>query len=314
MTDYNRVALFVRVVKTGSFTAAAAEVGLPKSSVSRSVSALESDLGVRLLQRTTRKLALTEAGQGYYDAVSGSVSAMDEAEAAARERGAAPTGTVRITAAPDFSALAPVLAQFLRKYPGIRLDVMLTSRMVDLVTEGVDIAIRAGRLPDSSLVARRVGGSELVLMASPAYLRRRGRPKSIDDLAAHDWVLYRAPGRRAAVKLHGPGGERTIEVEGVLTADDMAFCRAAAEAGTGIALLPIQGVVDAAGAGRLERVLPGWTYGNASVYVVMPSGRYVPARVALVRDFLVEQIGRELARVEDLCARGRNTPLLAEQR
>ena len=214
MVDYNRIALFVRVVKAGSFTAAAAEVGLPKSSVSRSVSRLEQELGVRLLQRTTRKLSLTDAGHSYYESVRENVAALDSAEEAAREHGAAPTGTVRMTAAPDFVAFAPLLAQFQRQHPGIRLDLLLTSRVVDLVSESVDLAVRAGRLPDSSLIARRIGSTDGALMASPEYLRRRGRPRSFAELASHEWVLYRAVAGRASLILEGPEGPQTLEVAG----------------------------------------------------------------------------------------------------
>jgi len=302
--DLNRAALFVQVVKAGSFTAAAAAVGLPKSSVSRSVSQLEKELGVRLLQRTTRRLALTEVGQSFYESVSGSVLAIEEAGSTARDRGPAPTGTIRMTAAPDSLGLAPLLAQFMRKHPGIRIELVLTSRFVDLVAEGFDLALRAGRLPDSSLVGRRIGSAESALLASPAYLRRRGRPRSMADLAAHDWVLYRATGGHTMITLTGPdGGEDSVEVTGSLIADNMMFCRAAAEAGVGIVLLPIPACVESLHGGRLEQVLPGWIYRGSSLSLLLPTGRHVPARVALLRDFLVAEMGRELAAINERCRR-----------
>jgi DNA-binding transcriptional LysR family regulator len=260
---------------------------------------------VRLLQRTTRKLALTEAGQSYYESVRANVAALESAEEAAREHGASPTGTVRMTAAPDFVTFAPVVAQFRREHPGIRLDLLLTSRVVDLVAESVDLAVRAGRLPDSSLIARRVGSTDAALMAAPEYLRRRSRPRSVAELAGHDWVLYRAAAGRTACDLEGPGGSQTVEVQGALVADDMAFCCAAAEAGAGIALLPIPTAHAALVAGRLEVVLPGWSQTGASLFVVLPSGRQVPARVALLRDFLVERLGRVLARTQEQCDRAK---------
>jgi DNA-binding transcriptional LysR family regulator len=313
MVDYNRIALFVRVVRAGSFTAAAAEVGLPKSSVSRSVSRLEQELGVRLLQRTTRKLALTDAGHSYYESVRENVAALESAEEAARAHGAAPTGIVRMTAAPDFVTFAPLLAQFQRQYPGIRLDLTLTSRVVDLVSESVDLAVRAGRLPDSSLIARRIGSTDGALMASPDYLRRRGRPRSFAELVSHEWVLYRAAAGRTSLTLEGPGGPQTLEVQGAQVADDMAFCCAAAEAGAGIALLPIPTAHAALVAGRLELVLPAWRHTGGSVFVVLPSGRQVPARVALLRDFLIERLGRELARTQERCDRARQQPAAVAQ-
>jgi DNA-binding transcriptional LysR family regulator len=307
--DYNHVALFVRVVRAGSFTAAAAEVGLPKSSVSRAISQLESDLGVRLLQRTTRKLALTDAGHAYFDSVDGAVAGLDEADAAVRELGAEPRGRVRITAPPELAEmdLPAALVQFGRKHPAIRLEVSLTARRVDLVAEGFDLAVRAGQLEDSSLVARKVGDSELVLVAAPAYLRRRGRPRSVAELAEHDWVLYRARDGRALVRLFGPAGEEAVEVTGALVADQLGFCVAAVQAGGGLGMVPVA-FLGSSAKGRLEMVLPGWRAGLGAIYVVMPSARYLPARVALVRDFLIAHLSRRLAESAARCAAHKTRP------
>lgn len=293
--DYNKVAHFVRVVELGGFTAAARAAGLPKSSVSRAVALLEQELGVRLLNRTTRQVALTEAGQSYYDAVSGSVASIDEAGALAREHGAAPRGSVRLTAPPDVAALPEVITALHRAYPGVRVELSLTSRYVDLVAEGYDLALRAGTLESSSLIARRIGAAELKLMASPDYLQRRGRPTSLEELPSHDWVLFRAANGRATLALRGPDGKREVTVTGRLIADDMSFCRRAAEAGAGIALLPIHALNGRAASPLLEQVLPGWTGGDGAISVVLPSARYVPARVALVRDYLVEHLGQAFA-------------------
>ncbi|HEX4459580.1 MAG TPA: LysR substrate-binding domain-containing protein [Polyangia bacterium] len=303
--DYNRVALFVRVVRAGSFTGAGHSVGLPKSSISRSVSQLETDLGVRLLQRTTRKLALTDAGQAYFDAVQSAVSGLDDADAAVRELGAAPRGRVRIAAPPDSGSfdMATLIARFSRKHPAIRLELSLASRTVDLVAEGFDLAIRAGRLNDSSLVGKRVGETELAVFAAPAYLRRRGRPKTLADLSAHDWVLYRAHDGRATLRLQGPDGERAFEAAGILVADELGFCCAAAEAGAGLVLMPIPAAIDAVRAGRLEHVMPGWTQPGNALWVVTPSARYLPARVAVVRDYLVDALTRKMAARTAGCAK-----------
>jgi DNA-binding transcriptional LysR family regulator len=291
--EYNRVAHFVRVIRAGSFTAAAAELGLPKSSLSRSVSNLERELGVRLLHRTTRRLTLTELGHAYYEKVRPAVEALDEAHDAALEHDTNPRGLVRISAAPDFAGLAHVLAQFTRKHPSIELDVRLTTRYVDLLAEGIDIAVRAGRLPDSSLVGRKVGQTELGLLAAPSYLRRRGRPRRIEDLAGHDWVLFRANGHRASLTLDGPDGrQHSVDIRGSFAVDDMGFARAACQAGIGIARLPLGGIVDVLDDGRLERVLPEYSAGGAQLWVVLPTAQYVPRRVALVRDHLVEQLPR----------------------
>ena len=153
----------------------------------------------------------------------------------------------------------------MRKYPGIEVDARIATRYVDLVAEGCDLAIRTGRLEDSSLIARKLGDAEIGLMAPAAYLRRRGRPKTVEDLAAHDWILFRARTTRGTVSLTGPDGDRTIEVNGPMLTDDMAFCRAACEAGAGIARLGLTRV------GQLERVLPRWSAGITPVWLVMPA-------------------------------------------
>jgi DNA-binding transcriptional LysR family regulator len=303
--DYNRVAHFVRVARAGSFTAAATEAGLPKSSLSRSIARLEDELGVRLLQRTTRKLALTEAGQAYYEAVAPSVGAIDQADAAAREHDGSPRGLVRLSAPPDLAGLPETLVELGRRHPGVRVEVSVTAREVDLVAEGFDLAVRAGRLEDSSLVGRRVGPTELGVVASPRYLRRRGRPQRPAELAQHEWVLYRASGGHATLRLGGPDGEHVVEVTGALVGDDLGFCRSAAEAGAGLALLPIHTVAHAFVARRLEHVLPAWTSGGASLYVLLPSAQKVPARVALVRDLLVERLGARLRETERRCRAAR---------
>lgn len=302
--DYNLVALFARVARAGSFTKAAAELGLPKSSASRGVARLERELGVRLLQRTTRKLVLTEAGHAYYDSIRRAVSAIDEADEAARELGSEPRGLVRVTAPTDLGTpdLAVVLAQFTRKYPGIRVEMSFTTRHVDLVAEGFDMAIRAGKLEDSSLIVRRIGSSEAALFAAPSYLRRRGRPKTVEELANHDWVLYRPHAGRSTFHLSGPDGEKDIEVTGPILADEFTFCRAAAEAGAGIVFLPIPLAADAAYAGRLEQVMPDWVLPGGTINLVFPSSRQIPTRVTLLRDVLVEHLTKGLLESQARCA------------
>src|SRR5258706_15126102 len=206
--DLNRIRLFVRVAEAGSFTAAARIVGLPKSSVSRGVAALERDLGVRLIQRTTRRLHLTEAGRAYYESVSRALSGVEEAAAAVSELQDAPSGPVRLTAPLDLGLwlLAPSVARFAERYREVRLDVALTQRVVDLVREGVDLALRAGKLADTGLVARPLGLVRAGLFASRRYLKRKGRPHSVRELAEHDCVLFRANGGRAGRDLVGPAG------------------------------------------------------------------------------------------------------------
>jgi DNA-binding transcriptional LysR family regulator len=304
--DYNDIPLFVRVVETHSFTAAAEALGREKSSVSRAVARLESDLGVRLLQRTTRKLALTDAGQAFYERVRTSVSGVEEAANAVRELGSEPRGVIRATVPPDAHILGigEALADFVELYPQIHIDLSLSARAVDLVAEGFDIAVRAGRLTDSSLVARRIGSTDLAMFAAPKYLEVRGRPKSIRDLSKHDMLFFKQRGP-SAWTLTGPDGPVTVELHGKITGDDMSFLTRAAVGGAGIALLPAIHARGPAERGELSLVLPEYTVEGGALHVVLPTSSFVPSRVALLRDFLVERLGRVLKASQERCSQTR---------
>lgn len=301
--DFNDVPMFVRVVEAGSFTAAAAALGREKSSVSRSVARLEEELGVRLLQRTTRRLGLTDAGHAFFERVRGAVIGLEEAASAVQELGGDPRGTVRITtpSGSDTLGIAEALAEFVQRYPKIHVELTLTGRMVDLVAEGFDLALRAGRLTDSTLVARRVGSSDMALFASPLYLKRRGRPKALSDLAEHECVLFRARGGRATFSLSGPNGDESVEVTGAINADDLDFVARAAVAGAGVALLPILAAGGFATLGKLEQILSEYRLAGAALHIVLPSSAFVPARVALLRDFLFEHLTRVMAEANRQC-------------
>jgi len=293
--DLNHVAIFARVVELSSFTAAAKQLGLPKSSVSRTVTRLEDELGVRLLQRTTRKLHVTEAGQAYFERARVALVALDEAASAATNLSAEPRGTVRISAPADIGVLnlGELVARFVRKYPLVHIEISLSSRFVDLVAEGFDLALRAGKMADSSLVARKIGVDSLGAFASSAYLRRRGRPKTVADLAGHDCVLFRGAHGKSEWRLTGPHGEERVTVRGPLNADEMAFVQQAVAAGVGIALLPVIGVRLTATRGALPmpvRVLPEYTVGGSGLHVVSPSARFQSASVAAFRDFLIAEL------------------------
>jgi DNA-binding transcriptional LysR family regulator len=290
--DLNRVAIFVRVVEASSFTAAAQGLGLRKSSVSRAVSRLEEDLGVRLLHRTTRHLGLTDAGRSYFERVREAISGVDEATASAKEMGQEPQGTVRLTAVANFAELflAGLLARFVRRYPKIRVELVLTSRSIDLVEEGIDIAVRAGRLKDSSMVARKLITTDLQLFAAPAYLRRRGVPKRLRDLVAHDCLLYRPEAGKNIWRLSGRDGDESVEVKGPIGADDMAFLIRAALAGAGIGLLPDLGMAKNLDRGELVRVMPEYAMKGGALYLVSPATRQQLARVRLLHDFLTENL------------------------
>jgi DNA-binding transcriptional LysR family regulator len=305
--DLNRVALFVRVVETSSFTAAARSLGLRKSSVSRGVSNLEEELGVRLLNRTTRSLNLTDAGRIYFDRVREGLSFVTDATSDVKEMGQEPQGTVRLTAVPQFAEdfLAEPLARFVRRYPKIQLELVLTSRSVDLVEENIDIAVRAGRLQDSSLVARKIFSTDLQLTAAPSYLKRRGTPKALRDLAAHDCLLYRPEGGKSIWRLAGPDGPESVEVKGPIGADDLSFLHQATLAGAGIALLPALIQPKHLQRGELVRVLPQYAMKGGAVHLVSPHARHQLARVRLLRDYLSVQLKKIFDGMSQFPVRGR---------
>jgi DNA-binding transcriptional LysR family regulator len=291
--DLNRAAIFVRVVDEAGFSAAARVLRLPKSSVSRAVALLEEELGARLLQRSTRKVHLTEAGTAFYDRASRGLAGVEEAAAAVADLQGSLRGRIRITAPVDAGVwlVAPVISRFVSLHPAVHVDALLTGRVVDLVAEGVDFALRAGALRDASLVARKLGRTDLALYAAPAYLKRKGTPRLPADLTAHDCVLFRAERARAAWNLHGPDGEETVEVTGPVNADDFSFLQRIVLAGVGIGLLPSFLCSDDRARGKLTRVLPQHTGRGGSFHLVYPSARYLPARAVAFRDFVLAALG-----------------------
>jgi DNA-binding transcriptional LysR family regulator len=293
--DLNLISVFLRVVEMGSFTAAGAALRMPKSSASRAVLRLEEALGVRLLQRTTRRLTLTDAGQRYLAEVRGPLGRLAEASSEVTDMGRDPRGVVRVSTAPPVgdSLLTDLFAAFAKENPRIRVDFVVTSRRVNLVEENIDLAIRAGRLEDSSLVARKIAVAEIGLYAAPSYLDERGAPRRLAALADHDAVIYSRSG--TTWRLHGPRGVERVDVVGRLVADDLGTVRLLALAGAGVALFPntiVRGDVER---GALVRVLPSYGLRGEPVHLVSVPLRHVPLRVKLLRDFLLREIPRRLA-------------------
>ena len=281
--DLNLLPLFKAVADAGSMTAAARALEQPKSSVSRGVARLEASLGVQLFLRTTRKLSLTTAGAAYYEKVSPLLGALSGAGASLPEQEEEPTGVLRLTAPVDVGLmwLPGFVARFLARYP--RLDVVLriTNERLDLVGEGLDAALRlsTGRLPDSSLVARRVSPLAVDVYASPAYLARRGTPRRAEDLASHDLVGM------AGVKLPPPF-PRAPKLRAL--ADDMLLCRELVREGVGIGFLPVFLARADVAAGTLARVLPRVQRRTGSLYFVHPAVGHPPRKLTALRDMLVE--------------------------
>lgn len=284
--DLNRVATFVKVVELGSFTQAADSLGVPKSSVSRSISELEKSLGVLLLQRTTRKLHLTDAGRLYYDKARVAITELADAESMMSELGTEIRGSVSVTIPPQLgdNVFGEIVTEFVREYPRVKVEVLISSRRVDLVQEGIDLAVRGGPLEDSSLIAQRVGTSDLALYASEAYLERRGTPKTLEELTEHECVLYRDR-NRSKWTLEGPNGVESVVVQGSITSDDVTFLAGAMVAGAGIGLIPaFRGCIE------LTRVLPDYAIRGSPVHVVAPSVRHETAAVATFREYLVKRL------------------------
>jgi DNA-binding transcriptional LysR family regulator len=276
--DLNQMFLFVRVVQAGSFSAAARQLAVPKSTLSRKVSELEERLGVRLLQRTTRKLGLTDAGRVYFDQAAQVVAGAQEAEQAVGSLQAAPRGLLRVTAPMSFAILAPVLTEYLTKHDDVQIEVVCTDRRVDIVAEGFDLAIRAGPMRDSSLVARSLGVHRLVLVASPAYCREHGTPRAPRDLARHTCIAFMAAPHVWALEAEGERVE--VRVSPRLTVNDLDILAAAAVDGLGIALMPEFVCVEDVRKKRLQRLLPEWCSAAVPLHAVYPTARHLSPKVA----------------------------------
>jgi DNA-binding transcriptional LysR family regulator len=284
--DLNLLSLFIVVAEASSFTAAATKLGLRRSSVSRGVASLERVLGVQLFSRTTRQVSLTTAGTTLYAKVAPQLASLKDALGTLPEREEQPSGELRVTAPSDFGAfiLPGVIAGFTLRYPAVQVDVRLTNRRVDLVAEGFDVALRfaAGKLSDSSLVARRVGGPDLQLFAAPTYLARAGTPRTPADTADHQWIVFRSA--RNPPPLPEPRTRPAV------LSDDILFIHGAAKAGLGLAILPAYLAREDVTAGRLVRVLPRMSIRSAALYFVHPPARHPPRKVTAFRDYLIEHL------------------------
>lgn len=300
--NLNHVAVFVQVVEAGSFTAAGEALGLPKSSVSRTVSKLEDELGVRLLARTTRSLHLTDAGRVYYDRVRNALASLDEAAAAAVDDVLEPRGVVRVTGSAGIGSgeLAVHIAEFVRQYPQIHVELSITGRTVDLLEEGFDLAVRGGTPEDSDLVARTVGASDFGVFASRAYLDAFGAPETPAELSERACVLYKGRAGRSTWTLSDTAGNETkVPVRGPINVDEMLFVRQAVEAGAGIGMLPLVVLASCQRAGHVDalvRVLPEYATRGGVLYLVTPPLDMVPQRVKLLRDFLYERLAATYGR------------------
>ena len=294
MFDLNDVAMFVQVVRCGSFAEAARRLGLPPNTVSRRIQQLESQLGTRLMQRSTRKLTLTSAGRDFHERCAGAVDGLFEAGQELATGSHEPSGRVRVAATADFFDFFPMewVATFLAAHPRVRLDFILSDARADLIAEQIDVAFRGGPLRDSGYIGRQLLGPRSDgMVASPAYLAARGSPGTLQDLADHDCVISAHPSGRATWRLVGPDGEEEVQVAGRFSGNTAQALRKATVAGLGIALLPPTMARLDVQAGRLVPVLPQYQRTGYGLSVLYPSRRHLPLAVSAFIALVIEKLG-----------------------
>ncbi|MBB4041844.1 DNA-binding transcriptional LysR family regulator [Microvirga flocculans] len=288
--------VFVRVAGLGSFSAAARALHLSQTMVTKHVAALEERLGVKLLHRSTRKLTLTEGGRNYLAACERILAEIEEAEASASLERIEPRGVLRLNVPLTFGFrhIAPAIPEFTRLHPAVSFDLGLADRYVDLIEEGWDLAIRIGRLKDSSLVARRLAPCRTVVCAAPSYLKEHGIPQTLDDLARHNCLGYTLPSAIGANRwTFGPEGEIVVPVQGNLRANNGDALLAAAAAGQGLIYQPTFIVGDSLRDGSLVPVLGGYPTYQPGIHAVLPSARQAPAKVRAFIAFLAARFAPE---------------------
>ncbi|MFC1773704.1 LysR family transcriptional regulator [Pseudomonadota bacterium] len=293
MDRLNSMAIFVEVVNQEGFTAAAEKIGLSRAQVSKSVMQLETHLDTRLLNRTTRRVSLTEIGRIYYERCIVILSDIEEIEGIAREQTNKPHGTLRLSAPTSFGIqhLKEAIPGYIKQHPRVQISLSLSDRFIDVVAEGFDLVLRIAALEDSSLIARKIAPCKRVLCASPGYLKQNGIPQVPQDLATHDCLVYSNDLKPDTWILHGPDSEESIKVNGPVCADNGDILKAAAVAGLGVTLLPTFIVGPELRTGRLEQVLTSYCPPEISIYAVFPSRRYLSAKVRTFVEFLSDYFG-----------------------
>ncbi len=293
MDRLNSMNLLIEVVREGGFTAAAAKTGLSRAQVSKSIMQLEEYLGTRLLNRTTRRVSLTEIGRIYHERCKTILQDIEEIEGIAGEQTSKPQGTLTLNAPTSFGVLhlSGAVPQYIKQYPGMQISLKLADRFIDVVAEGFDLVIRIAELEDTSLVARKIAPCKRVFCASREYLKQNGIPGVPQDLARHQCLIYSNELKPADWVLHGPDGTESIKVNGPVCADNGDILKAAALAGLGITLLPTFLVGPEIRAGRLQQVLADYCPPEISIYAIFPSRRYLSAKVRTFVDFLADYFG-----------------------
>ena len=297
MALLENIRVFVQVVEHGSLSAAGRQLRLSPAVVSHRIQTLEAHLGVRLLNRTTRRVQPTEQGVAFYEACQDVMSAVDYAESVAANTGGTAQGTLRVTAPLGLGRrlLAPLVPDFREAHPRVVVQLRLSDHLLDLLSESVDAAIRMAVPVDSGLIARKIMDCERLLCAAPAYLEARGAPKALDDLQQHDCLLLRFPGsQQFRWTLQGPDGPQSVRVQGPFDADDGDLLTSWALAGQGIVMKPLWEVAEHLKAGTLKPVLLDFPPEAASLSVLYPHRRLLPAKVKAFADFMIERLGAEI--------------------
>lgn len=291
MSRYEEIEAFVRTIEAKSFTQAAQQLGVTKSAISRRVSDLETRLGTQLVLRTTRSLSLTEAGEALFQRAVGLLADWNEAEAVSTSANCALAGRIRLAAPLSFGVtyLGPALLDFLAKHPDVNFDIDFSDRSVDLISEGIDLAIRIGDLSDSGLVARKIAPIRMIAAASPAFLNKYGRPQKPEDLKSLPELRYSNRPRKSWVYYGPDGAQGEVEMPSRLQANNGDFLAEAAISDQGVTIQPVFILCDAIRSGRLEVILSDYQWACISAFAVYPPTRHLSLRVRTFVDFLVER-------------------------
>ncbi len=294
MDKYQEMRVFTAVVDAASFVGAGDALGMSKAAVSRHVSDLEQRLGVRLMHRTTRKLSLTSEGEVFLARSRDILASIEASEAELSTRSVTASGLLKISVPVSFGIrhLAPLWSEFLANHPQVTLDVQLADRVIDLVEEGFDLAVRIARLPDSSLISRQLASTRLVLCAAPSYLKRRGTPQHPSELAQHDVMGYSLMAMGDQWQFTGPDGPVSAKVRPRMWTNNGDSCVAASLAGAGIQLQPTFLIDQELASGQLVEILPQFRSAELGIYAIYPSRKFVLPKVRALVDFLASKLGQ----------------------